>query len=87
MKKAILTFGLFSLMMVLTSFTSASDIGGQKVPESSNRPFFEIGGQRVPGDKNPLGIGGQKVPESSNKPFTFDIGGQKVPESSNKPLA
>lgn len=27
MKKAILTFGLFSLMMVLTSFTSTNEIG------------------------------------------------------------
>lgn len=101
MKKAILTFGLFSMMMILTSFTSNSEIGGQSVPGSSkplqyeiggqsvpgsSKPLqYEIGGQRVPTDKNPLGIGGQKVPESSTKPFTVQIGGQSVPGS--RPLA
>ena len=41
MKKTVLTLGLFSLMMILTSFTSP-EIGGQ---ESRNGKFSEIGGQ------------------------------------------
>lgn len=84
MKKAILTFGLFSLMMILTSFTSPSEIGGQSVP--GGKPLqFEIGGQKVPEDKNPLGIGGQSIP-GSKKPLQFEIGGQSVP-GSRTPLA
>ena len=39
MKKAILTFGLFSLMMVLTSFTSPEIGGTQNAPRQ-----VEIGG-------------------------------------------
>ena len=40
MKKSILTIGLFSLMMVLTSFTSPEIGGGNTAP----RPMYEIGG-------------------------------------------
>ena len=97
MKKAILTFGLFTMMMVLTSFTSTiqssedlerlapeNKIGGQQVPK--NGLPFQIGGQRVPGEANPLGyeIGGQQVPKNG-LPYTNDIGGQRVPGDA-KPL-
>ena len=40
MKKSILTIGLFSLMMVLTSFTSPEIGGGNTAP----RPMYKIGG-------------------------------------------
>jgi hypothetical protein len=76
MKKAILTFGLFSMMMVLTSFTGSdtavmdvqlqtSDTkGGQQVPPGKGIDYDTKGGQQVPPGK---GIdydtkGGQQVP-------------------------
>ena len=49
MKKAILTFGLFSMIMVLTSFTSPQEIGGsQGAPKAGglNPAKFEIGGSQ-----------------------------------------
>jgi hypothetical protein len=77
MKKAILTIGLFSMMMVLTSFTSG-EIGGnnQSKPQEPN-PLglvkLEIGGnnQSKPQEPNPLGyneIGGnnQSKPQEPN---------------------
>ena len=78
MKKAILTVGLFSMMMILTSFTSDTEIGG----DNQNKPKdpiplrfdnLEIGGnnQNKPKDTNPLGyneIGGnnQNKPKDTN---------------------
>ncbi len=44
MKKSILTIGLFSLMMVLTSFTSPEIGGAQTAP----KPMYEIGGMKLP---------------------------------------
>ncbi len=52
MKKTILTFGLFSLMMVLTSFTSP--IGGQGGNETR-----KIGGQGGNETRKAIEIGGQ----------------------------
>ena len=54
MKKSLIIFGLFSLMMVLTSFNTPNEIGG-----GTNTPVgqFEIGG----GTNTPVGqfeIGG-----------------------------
>lgn len=43
MKKSFLTIGLFSLMMVLTSFTSP-EIGGNN---TAPKPMFEIGGNNT----------------------------------------
>ena len=63
MKKTILTFGLFSLMMVLTSFTSP-EIGGQSTPR--NRASKEIGGQSTPRNKGISEIGGQSTPRNRN---------------------
>jgi hypothetical protein len=63
MKKTILTFGLFSLMMVLTSFTSPEIGGGQTV----NR-VTEIGGGQTVNRVSDIG-GGQTVNRVS------DIGG------------
>ena len=40
MKKSLVIFSLFSLMMVLTSFTTPNEIGGR-----SQIPSFEIGGR------------------------------------------
>ena len=58
MKKAILTFGLFSLMMILTSFTSPEIGGTQNAP----RPVSEIGGtQNAPRPVSEIG-GTQNAP-------------------------
>ena len=59
MKKAILTFGLFSLMMVLTSFTSP-EIGGNGAGNTAPRSISEIGGNGA----------GNTAPRS-----VFEIGG------------
>lgn len=89
MKKAILACGLFSMMMVLTSFTTAVE------NNSLNVAFVENGGnggngQQVPKSKDPLGIlemdkngnggNGQQVPKSKD-PLSFQGGnGQQVPK-------
>ena len=46
MKKAILTFGLFSMIMVLTSFTAPQEIGGQNQDKPKDKGLgveYEIG--------------------------------------------
>ena len=79
MKKSLIIFGLFSLMMVLTSFTSPIGGGGSKTPET-NPISFEIGGEKTPGT-NPLNfeIGGEKTPGTN--PIAYEIGGSKTPET------
>ncbi len=55
MKKSLVIFGLFSLMMVLTSFTSPVEIGGRGQVGTGN---FEIGGRGQVGTGN-FEIGGR----------------------------
>ena len=57
MKKTVLTFGLFSLMTILTSFTSP-EIGGQE--SRGSRRITEIGGQESRGSRRITEIGGQE---------------------------
>ena len=57
MKKTVLTLGLFSLMMILTSFTSP-EIGGQE--SRGSRRITEIGGQESRGSRRITEIGGQE---------------------------
>ena len=66
MKKSILTIGLFSLMMVLTSFTSPEIGGAQTAPKPRN--MYEIGGaQTAPKPRNMYEIGGaQTAPKPRN---------------------
>jgi hypothetical protein len=54
MKKAILTFGLMSMIMFLTSFTS--EIGGetQQKPKEPAPLAFEIGGETQQKPKDPV---------------------------------
>jgi len=54
MKKSLIIFGLFSLMMVLTSFTSP--IGGGR--NSGGEIAYEIGGGRNSGGEIAFEIGG-----------------------------
>ena len=54
MKKAILTSGLFALMLVLTSFTAP--IGNQGMPRTpSSLGYVEIGNQGMPRTPSSLG--------------------------------
>ena len=47
MKKSILTFGLFTLMLILTSFTvSKEDIGGTRKIKTDYISTSDIGGTR-----------------------------------------
>ena len=47
MKKSIVTFGLFTLMLVLTSFTvSKEDIGGTRKIKTDYTSTSDIGGTR-----------------------------------------
>lgn len=55
MKKAILTFGLFSLMMVLTSFTSPEMSNTSKV---ENNSVDLVGGTSAGGNKKVDLVGG-----------------------------
>ena len=74
MKKTLLTLGLFSLMMILTSFTSPEIGGTQSAPrkfaEQNDNIVFEIGGtQSAP--RRIFEIGGtQSAPRKA-----FEIGG------------
>ena len=73
MKKAILTCGLFSMMMILTSFTNTADIGGQSSPRTGNT---------TPGIFTNPEIGGQSSPRTGNtQPLSYDIGGQSSPRT------
>lgn len=77
MKKAIFTFGLFSLMMVLTSFTTTVEIGGYHKPKNPLPPAntnYEIGGYHKP--KNPL-------PPAST---SYDLGGYHKPKNPLPPV-
>ena len=47
MKKSLLIIGLFSLMMVLTSFTSPNETGGNKTVGEFTR---ETGGNKTVGE-------------------------------------
>ena len=74
MKKTVLTFGLFSLMTILTSFTSPEIGGTQSAPrkfsEQNDNISLEIGGtQSAP--RRMFEIGGtQSAPRKA-----FEIGG------------
>jgi hypothetical protein len=80
MKKAILTFGLFSMMMILTSFTSpigGDDIGGpgnQGAPRPTDKEIGGPGNQGAPRGYATVEIGG---PGNQGAPRTLDkeIGG------------
>lgn len=74
MKKAILTFGLFSLMMVLTSFTAPVEIGGYEKPKPTMPTLnvsssYEIGGYEKPRPTMP----------TLNVSSSYEIGGYEKP--------
>ena len=69
MKKSFLTIGLFSLMMVLTSFTSL-EIGGNN---TAPKPMYEIGGNNT-APKPMYEIGGNNT---APKPM-YEIGGNNT---------
>jgi hypothetical protein len=64
MKKSLVIFSLFSLMMVLTSFTAPTEIGGR-----STQGDFTIGGRSTQGD---FTIGGRSTQGD------FTIGGRST---------
>ncbi len=59
MKKSFLIFAMFSLMLVLTSFTTPNEIGGGR----SQEPTLNIGGGRS--QEPTLEIGGGRSQEPS----------------------
>ena len=75
MKKLTTTFGLLALMLIVTSFTTASEIGGQGTKGDNGKGLgqFEIGGQGTKGD-NGKGLG------------QFEIGGQGTKGDNGKGL-
>lgn len=87
MKKAILTLGIFSMMLVLTSFTSPQEIGGNSTPKSGGTDplpvqIYEIGGNSTP-KSGALGlndIGGNSTPKSGSTGVK-EIGGNSTPKS------
>ena len=58
MKKLATTFGLLALMLIVTSFTTPSEIGGKSTPGDYT---LSIGGKSTPGDYT-LSIGGKSTP-------------------------
>jgi hypothetical protein len=89
MKKAILTVGLFSMMMILTSFTNSEavissilptpiEIGGNQGAPRDRSIGFEIGGnQGAPRDRS-IGFeigGNQGAPR--DRSIGFEIGGNQ----------
>ncbi len=76
MKKAILTVGLFSLMMILTSFTSPiGGPGNQGAPRPTDKEIGGPGNQGAPRSFSGLdeigGPGNQGAPRTTDK----EIGG------------
>lgn len=70
MKKLATTFSLLAVMLVVTSFTTSSEIGGK----STGGDFtLEIGGKSTGGDYT-LNIGGK----STGGDFTQEIGGKST---------
>lgn len=69
MKKAILTLGIFSMMLVLTSFTSPQEIGGNQTTPAP--PGKQVGGIYEIG-------GNQTTPAPPAKDLTADIGGNQT---------
>jgi len=77
MKKAILTCGLFSMMMILTSFTQV-DIKKQTL---DTRPFeqYDLGGTEKPKPTLPVyDLGGTEKPKPT-LPIS-DLGGTEKPK-------
>ena len=66
MKKSLLIIGLFSLMMVLTSFTAPNETGGEKQGDRGTvgTGNFDTGGEKQ-GDRGTVGTG------------NYDTGGEK----------
>ena len=62
MKKLATTFGLLALMLIVTSFTTPSEIGGSKTPD--NGSGLSIGGSKTPDNGTGFDIGGSKTPET-----------------------
>lgn len=84
MKKSILTVGLFSLMMILTSFTAPTEIGGnQGAPKLPSA--VEIGGnQGAPKLPYMAEIGGNQgapiLKGKSDAPLNRGVGNQGAPK-------
>lgn len=94
MKKAILTFGLFSMIMVLTSFTAPQEIGGSSAPDPRKPTpmMLEIGGSSAPTRQTKgLGIadiGGSSAPDPRKPtPVMTEIGGSSAPTRSGSSQA
>jgi hypothetical protein len=98
MKKSILTLSLFSMMMILTSFTSTSEIGNQGAPQTPGLPpVYGIGNQGAPqtpglppvyGNGSPLAqrpIGNQGAPQTPGLPTVYGIGNQGAPQTPGLP--
>jgi hypothetical protein len=92
MKKAILTFGLFSMIMVLTSFTTPGEIGGNSTPKTGDSGAgmtTEIGGSTAPktGDTGAgIAIGGSTTPKTGDTGAGIAIGGSTTPKSGDSGL-
>jgi hypothetical protein len=100
MKKAILTVGLFSMMMVLTSFTTVVNNISEKTDSVVSIP--PQGGVKVPNDGKKLDYdgdpsiplqGGIKIPSDGGKKLDYDgdpsiplQGGIKIPSDGGKKL-
>ena len=63
MKKLATTIGLFTLMLIVTSFTTPNEVGGER-----SRPVLEVGGER---SKPVLEVGGER-----SKPV-LEVGGER----------
>ena len=89
MKKAILTFGLFSLVMVLTSFTTPETGGGRgQSIDNGKKLDFETGGhgQSIDnGKKLDFETGGHGQSIDNGKKLDFETGGT-LPAGGGKKL-
>ncbi|NUY81349.1 hypothetical protein HUK80_10610 [Flavobacterium sp. MAH-1] len=85
MKKAILTFGLFSLVLVLTSFTTPESVTYTGEPDDTTVGRGDTGGVKLPGDGKKLDFetGGVKLPGDGKK-LDFETGGVKLPGDGKK---
>lgn len=79
MKKAILTFGLFSLVLVLTSFTTADTGGRGQAIDPGKKLDYETGGRGQsidPGKKLDYETGGRGQAIDPGKKLDYETGGR-----------
>ena len=72
MKKLATTFGLFTLMLLVTSFTTPTEIGGGRSSQTTLEPLA-------------MEIGGGRSSQTTLEPLAMEIGGGRSSQTTLEP--